>query len=66
MSERHIVEQKHHKKKKFNIYETMIKSVLLYRCEMWRVTERSRKTLNAVEIDAIQRSMRIFRREKLK
>ncbi|XP_018369959.1 PREDICTED: uncharacterized protein LOC108765651 [Trachymyrmex cornetzi] len=49
------------KKRKY-IYETMIKSSLLYGVETWRVTERNRRK-PAVEIDAIRKALRISRRD---
>jgi len=50
------------KKKEFSIYETMVKSVMAAK---WRLIERSRRTL-ATKMNAIRRSMRISRRQKVK
>jgi len=44
----------------------MIKSMLLDGCETWRVTERSRRALEAAQMDAIRRSMRISRRGRIR
>ncbi|XP_060517219.1 uncharacterized protein LOC132696423 [Cylas formicarius] len=51
------------KKRKFNIYEAMVKRTLLYGSETWRISERHKKRVEAVEMDAIRRSMRISRRK---
>lgn len=37
--------------KQRNIYETMIKSTLLYRAETWRITEKYKAKAEAVEMD---------------
>lgn len=54
------------KRRKFNIYETMIKSNLLYGAETWRITERYKKRIEAVEMDAIRRSMGISRQQRIR
>lgn len=54
------------KKRKYNIYESMIKSTLLYGAETWRLTERYKKKIEAVEMDAIRRSLRISRMDKIR
>lgn len=54
------------KKRKFNIYEAMVKSTLLYGSETWRISDRHKKRVEAVEMDAIRRSMRISRRERIR
>jgi len=38
----------------------------LYECETWRITERSKRVLKAAEMDAIRRSMRLSRRERIR
>jgi len=48
-------------RRKFNIYETIVKSVMLYVCKTWRIIERSKRALEVTEMDAIRWSMRIFR-----
>jgi len=48
------------KKKEIYIYETMVKSVIIYHCEAWGLIERSKKALKATKINAIRRSMRIL------
>lgn len=53
-------------KRKFNIYETMIKSSLLYDAETWRLTEKNKNKIEVVEMDAIRRSLRISRREHIR
>jgi len=54
------------KKRKFNVYEIMINSIMLYGCETWRLTERNKRALEATEMDAIWSSMRISQKEKVK
>lgn len=54
------------KKCKFNIYEAMVKSVPLYGAETWRLTDRYAKRLEAVEMDALRRSLHIFRMDKVR
>ncbi|KAL3289049.1 hypothetical protein HHI36_003492 [Cryptolaemus montrouzieri] len=49
------------KDKKFTIYDTMLKSILLYGSATWRITDRNRKKVEATEMDEI-RSMIISRR----
>jgi len=39
---------------------------MLYECETWRITERSRRVLEVAEMDAIRRSMRISRKERIR
>lgn len=54
------------KKRKFNIYETMVKNVLLYGIETWRITEKYKAKLGAIEMDAMRRSLRISRRDRIR
>lgn len=54
------------KKRKFNIYETMVKSTLLHGAETWRITERYKRKIEAVEMDAMRRSLRISRRDHIR
>jgi len=56
---RDFMEQRHHKKSKFNIYETMIKSVLLYGHKIWRIIEKSKRALKATEMDIIRQPIKI-------
>lgn len=55
-----------HKKWKFIKYKTLIKSSLLYGAETWGLMERYAKKVEAVEMDAIRRSLRISRRERIR
>lgn len=55
------MEQRNWKKRRHNIYETIIKNGLLYGSETWRITERNRRKLEAVEMDVLRRSARISR-----
>lgn len=54
------------KKRKYNIYNTMIKSILLYGAETWRLSEANKKKILATEMDAIRRSSRISRRDRVR
>ncbi|KAH1008987.1 hypothetical protein HUJ04_001416 [Dendroctonus ponderosae] len=53
-------------KRKFNIYERMVKSSILYEAETWRVTDRQKKKVDAVEMHAIIRYMPISRRDRIR
>lgn len=53
------------KRRKFNIYETIIKSSFLYEAETWGITEKY-KRIEAVEMDAIRRSMGISRQQRIR
>jgi len=41
----------------------MVKNILLYGFESWKITERNKKKLEALEMDVFRRMMRIARRE---
>jgi len=47
-------------------YIATIKSVMLNGCKMWRITQTSRRTSEATEMDAIRQSMKISPREKIR
>jgi hypothetical protein len=53
------------KERKLNIYNALIKSSLLYYSETWRLTEKNKRLFEATEIDALRRSSRISRKEKI-
>jgi hypothetical protein len=53
------------KERKFNIYNALIKSSLLYDSETWRLTENKRR-FEAAEVDALRRSSRISRKERIR
>lgn len=53
------------KKLKINIYETLVKSSLLYGAESWRITEANRRKLEAVEMDAFRRTLGVSRRDRV-
>ena len=44
----------------------MIKSSLLYGTETWRLTENNKRRVEATEIDALRRSSRISRKERIR
>ena len=49
-----------------NIYNALIKSSLLYGSETWRLTENNKRRVEATEIDALRRSSRILRKERIR
>jgi hypothetical protein len=48
-----------------NIYNVLIKSSLLYSSETWRLAENNKRLVEATEIDALRRSLRISRKERI-
>lgn len=54
------------KKRKYNIYNTVIKSIVLYGAEGWRWTEDDKRRLEALEMDALRRSCRISRLDRVR
>lgn len=54
------------KRRKYNIYNAIIKSSLLYGSETWRITERSKRMLETTEMDALKRSARISRADRIR
>ena len=53
------------KERKLNIYNALIKSSLLYGSETWRLTENNKRRVQATEMDALRRSSRISRKERI-
>jgi hypothetical protein len=51
---------------KLNIYNALIKSSLLYGSETWRLTENIKIRVEATEMDAMRRSSRISRKERIR
>ena len=49
-----------------NIYNTLIKSSLLYGAETWRLTENNKRRVEATEMDVLRRSFRISRKERIR
>jgi len=41
-----------------NIYNALIKSILLYGSETWRLTENDKRQVEATEMDALRRSLK--------
>lgn len=54
------------KQRKYNIYETLIKSCLTYGAETWKITEQNRRKLEATEMDVFRRSLGISRRDRIR
>ena len=54
------------KERKLNIYSALIKSSLLYGSETWRLTESNKRRVEATEMDALRRSSRIQRKERIR
>jgi len=54
------------KERKLNIYNALIKSSLLYGSETWRLTENNKRRVEATEMDALRRSSRLSRKERIR
>jgi hypothetical protein len=54
------------KERKLNIYNALIKSNLLCGSETWRLTENNKRRVEATEMDALRRSSRISRKERIR
>jgi len=52
--------------RKLNIYNALIKSSLLYGSKTWRLTENNKRWVEATEMDALRRSSRISRKERIR
>ena len=46
------------------IYNSMVKSVLIYGAEIWSLYEDDRRTINATEMDALRRSAKISKLDR--
>jgi hypothetical protein len=46
------------------IYNSMVKSVLIYRAETWSLYEDDRRRINGTEMDALRRSARISKLDR--
>lgn len=53
------------KRRKYNIYNTIVKSIVLYGAEVWRWNEADKRRVAALEMDALRRSCRISRMERI-
>ena len=49
-----------------SIYNVLIKSSLLYGSETWRLTENNKRRVEGTEMDALRRSSRISRKERIR
>ena len=49
-----------------HIYDALIKSSLLCGSETWRLTENNKRRAEAAEMDALRRSSRISRKERIR
>ena len=49
-----------------NIYNALIKSSLLYGSETWRLKENNKRRVEATERDALRRSSRISRKDRIR
>ena len=54
------------KERKLNIYNALIKSSLLYGSETWRLAENNKRRVESTEMDALRRSTRISRKERIR
>jgi len=68
MSKRDTVEWSEdiRKERKLNIYIALIKSSLFFGSETWRLTENNNRRVEATEMDALRRSSRISRKERIR
>jgi len=48
-----------------NIYNALIKSGLMCGSETWRLAENNKRQVEATEMDALRRSSRISRKERI-
>jgi len=49
-----------------NIYNALIKISLLYGSKTWRLTENNKRRVEATKMDALRRSSRISKKERIK
>ena len=54
------------RRRKRNIYKSIIKSTLLYGTETWTIAEKNRKKLEATEMDVFRRTLGISRMERIR
>ena len=54
------------KERNLNIYNALIESSLLYGSETWRFTKNNKRLVEATEMDALRRSSRISRKERIR
>lgn len=54
------------KKRKWQIYQTVVKSIVLYGAEAWSPTEEDKRRIVAMEMDALRRSCRVSRRDRVR
>jgi hypothetical protein len=54
------------KDRNLNIYNAFIKSSLLYGSETWRLRESNKRRVGATEMDALRRSSRMSRKDKIR
>jgi hypothetical protein len=50
------------KKRKLSIYNVLIKNSILYGSETWRPAENNKRRVEATEMDALRKSLRISRK----
>ena len=51
--------------RKYRIYNAIVKSILTYGCEAWRMIDNEKRKIEAVEMDALIRSCVISRRDMM-
>jgi len=59
-----MVVKEYNKKPEKMIYNSMVKSVLIYGAETWSLYKDDRRRINATEMDAIRRSARISKLDR--
>jgi len=50
---------------KIRVFESIVKSIMLYGAETWELTQRNRQRLKAVEMDYMRRSCRVSRLQRV-
>jgi hypothetical protein len=61
----HVAAKEHNKRReKEMIYYSMVKSVLIYGAEIWSLYEDDRRRINATEMNALRRSVRICKLDR--
>ena len=59
-----VVKGRNRKQKKKIIHNSMVKSVLTYGAEIWRLYEDDRRRINGTEMDGLRRSARISKLDR--
>jgi len=66
MFKRDTVKWRHKKGEKIDICNALIKTSLMCGSEIWRLTENNKRRVEATQMDALRRSSRISRKERIR